>query len=581
MLPSVGQQLLGRPLPASFRALAPPMVLAALWPILIERVAPVAPARSRMALDVATVALLAAVFCFGAPGRGEQASALRHPLLRVDGAPRGRPVATRRPGRPRASRAAPSPPRPRDHPGWPRAQRPLRRDRERPRHRRVQRPWVRAGATTPFTNARSCRSASASRRCARSTRPRPSRSRCSGAVSRRRPRARRCTSGAAALEYAHAAGFDTAYWTSQNLFFANAGTLARGAAAFALGERDRPGPQPHLRDRRRRRKARGRRAARPPFDGRGAFAVPCGVVHLSNTHFPYFIDEADAPFQPQSTAYGAGDAPAVRNRYRDAIHRQDALVARLVRGLRALPGGERVAIAFISDHGEQISAERGAVGHTWSVYDEEVRVPFWIGRACGGARAGAGSAASCAAGPARDPARRAPDAPRSHGRVGCAADRVAARVDARREPAARRPGARPDRAHQLQQHLRLRVQELGRHVAHEEDRRHRERRELAMLRPSPATPLERRDLGAAACGNLQAVAEGEGRGTPFWSCPPGQARSPAPRPCAGAMVAGEWTKEATRGLKSPDRNERDTPRKRAPRDVRCPMLSTRPETRVR
>jgi len=28
-------------------------------------------------------------------------------------------------------------------------------------------------------------------------------------------------------------------------------------------------------------------------------------------------------------------------------------------------------------------------------------------------------------------------------------------------------------------------------------------------------PLERRDLGAAACGDLQALAEGEGRGTPF------------------------------------------------------------------
>ena len=37
------------------------------------------------------------------------------------------------------------------------------------------------------------------------------------------------------------------------------------------------------------------------------------------------------------------------------------------------------------------------------------------------------------------------------------------------------------------------------------------------------------------------------------------------------MVAREWTKEAPRGRKSPDRNERDTPRKRAPRDVRCPM----------
>jgi len=91
-----------------------------------------------------------------------------------------------------------------------------------------------------------------------------------------------------------------------------------------------------------------------------------GVVHLSNTHFPYVVDPADAPFQPQSQAYGPGDAAAVHNRYRDAIHRQDAIVARLVRGIRTTPGSERVAVVFVSDHGEQIR-ERGAVGHTWGV----------------------------------------------------------------------------------------------------------------------------------------------------------------------------------------------------------------------
>jgi arylsulfatase A-like enzyme len=102
-----------------------------------------------------------------------------------------------------------------------------------------------------------------------------------------------------------------------------------------------------------------------------------GVVHLSNTHFPYVIDDGDAPFQPESQAYGAGDAARVHNRYADAIRRQDALVARLVREVRAGPGGEGVVLVFVSDHGEQIR-ERGAVGHTWGVYDEEIRVPFWI-----------------------------------------------------------------------------------------------------------------------------------------------------------------------------------------------------------
>jgi glucan phosphoethanolaminetransferase (alkaline phosphatase superfamily) len=174
-------------------------------------------------------------------------------------------------------------------------------------------------------------------------------------------------------EYAHAAGFDTAYWTSQNMFFANAGTwleglpLSRWVSAtdldadpgYELGADDATLVDVALRD---------LRTMHSPF---------AGVVHLSNTHFPYVIDDRDAPFQPQGHAFGAGDAAKVHNRYRDAIHRQDALVARLVSAARALPGGERLVVMFVSDHGEQIR-ERGAIGHTWGVYDEEVRVPFWI-----------------------------------------------------------------------------------------------------------------------------------------------------------------------------------------------------------
>ncbi len=174
-------------------------------------------------------------------------------------------------------------------------------------------------------------------------------------------------------EYAHAAGFDTAYWTAQNMFFANSGTWLEGVpvsrwvsatdldadATYEIGADDGKLVDVVLRD----------------LPHMGAPFV--GVVHLSNTHFPYVIDDDDAPFQPQSHAFGAGDTVKVRNRYLDAIRRQDAIVARLVRGVRAMPGGEGVALVFVSDHGEQIR-ERGAIGHTWGVYDEEVRVPFWI-----------------------------------------------------------------------------------------------------------------------------------------------------------------------------------------------------------
>ena len=41
------------------------------------------------------------------------------------------------------------------------------------------------------------------------------------------------------------------------------------------------------------------------------------------------------------------------------------------------PGGARTVVIFLSDHGEQLG-ERGLIGHTWTVHDEEIRVPMWI-----------------------------------------------------------------------------------------------------------------------------------------------------------------------------------------------------------
>lgn len=174
-------------------------------------------------------------------------------------------------------------------------------------------------------------------------------------------------------EYAHAAGFDTAYWTSQNLLFGNSGawldgvpfehhvnateleqdpTLEIGADDAKLVTR----VVEHLED------------LTEPF---------LAVVHLSNTHFPYLIDENDAPFLPQSEANGPGYEVEILNRYHDAIYRQDRAMGRLIKAVRAQPTVRPTVIFFLSDHGEQMR-EKGAVGHTGTLFEPEIRIPAWV-----------------------------------------------------------------------------------------------------------------------------------------------------------------------------------------------------------
>ncbi len=174
-------------------------------------------------------------------------------------------------------------------------------------------------------------------------------------------------------EYARAGGWDTAYWTSQNLLFGNSGTWVDGLPVSRHVSATELEP--------------GATLETGADDGKlityvtgdiGALREPyVGVVHLSNTHFPYAVDPDFMPFQPQEEASGPGYETEIKNRYQDSIILQDRAVGRLIDDVRARPEGGRTVIVFVSDHGEQMR-EKGAVGHTGTLFDPEIRIPLWI-----------------------------------------------------------------------------------------------------------------------------------------------------------------------------------------------------------
>jgi glucan phosphoethanolaminetransferase (alkaline phosphatase superfamily) len=174
-------------------------------------------------------------------------------------------------------------------------------------------------------------------------------------------------------EYANAAGIQNAYYTSQNLLFGNSGVWLEGQrwtrhvsatqlepdATYEVGADDGKLVDWVLGD---------IAALKEPF-----FAV----VHLSNTHFPYKVDVDDMPFSPQEEATGPGYENEIRNRYHDSIYMQDKAVGRLLRELGKRPTAARTVTLYVSDHGEQMR-EKGAVGHTGTLFDPEIRIPFWV-----------------------------------------------------------------------------------------------------------------------------------------------------------------------------------------------------------
>lgn len=175
------------------------------------------------------------------------------------------------------------------------------------------------------------------------------------------------------FDYAHAAGVDDAYWTSHHMMFANSRLYVQdlptsrqcGAsdldplADIDLGARD---------DLLVERVQAEIGTLKEPF---------FGVAHFGNTHVPYLVDPADAPFQPALESKAPDDNEAYHNYYRNAVHRQDKSIGELIRFVRQSPFGDHTILVFTSDHGEAFR-EHGQLGHTGSILDEEIHVPFWI-----------------------------------------------------------------------------------------------------------------------------------------------------------------------------------------------------------
>jgi glucan phosphoethanolaminetransferase (alkaline phosphatase superfamily) len=175
------------------------------------------------------------------------------------------------------------------------------------------------------------------------------------------------------FDYAHAAGLETAYWTSHHMMFANSrlwvqdlptrfqcgATDVEPAADIDLG-----GDDGLLVDR----ALTELPLLREPF-----FAV----VHVGNTHVPYKVDPDDAPFQPASSSKAPEANDAYHNYYRNAVYLQDKAVGRFLREVRASAYGPRTVILFTADHGESFR-EHDQLGHTGSLFEEEIHVPGWV-----------------------------------------------------------------------------------------------------------------------------------------------------------------------------------------------------------
>jgi hypothetical protein len=84
-------------------------------------------------------------------------------------------------------------------------------------------------------------------------------------------------------------------------------------------------------------------------------------------HHPYEVPEA-GPF-PDRDELG---------RYRNALHYGDAVLGSLMRGLRARGLEQKILWIVLGDHGEAFGQHDGNVGHTFQLYEENVRVPLIV-----------------------------------------------------------------------------------------------------------------------------------------------------------------------------------------------------------
>ncbi|MEO8797803.1 MAG: sulfatase-like hydrolase/transferase, partial [Polyangiaceae bacterium] len=153
-------------------------------------------------------------------------------------------------------------------------------------------------------------------------------------------------------EVAKAAGYRTAYITSQNLRYDDFGAFVEKAAidvkvsAMELGDTKDPMIG-----------APDERATPQMLDF--VKSVPAGtpyfgVLHFSNTHAAYRVAKDLQPFSPHSND-PLGDVTAFHNQYRNSVLMQERTLAAFLKELRALPSFADTVVLFVSDHGEQFT----------------------------------------------------------------------------------------------------------------------------------------------------------------------------------------------------------------------------------
>jgi glucan phosphoethanolaminetransferase (alkaline phosphatase superfamily) len=176
------------------------------------------------------------------------------------------------------------------------------------------------------------------------------------------------------FDYARAAGYHTAYWTSQNLFFANSRLFVKDLGVDSMTSGTELDPEADIDM-----GADEKLLADKVIERFGSLPEPFfALVHLSATHYPYRVStDRPQPFQPAALDRGPDGRVKLRNHYQNAIVQQDEQVARMISALKNSPAGARTVIVFTSDHGEAMG-EHGQTGHTFSLFDEEIHVPGYI-----------------------------------------------------------------------------------------------------------------------------------------------------------------------------------------------------------
>lgn len=107
-------------------------------------------------------------------------------------------------------------------------------------------------------------------------------------------------------------------------------------------------------------------------------------LHFMGPHEPY---EAPAPFGERFPAAPGADAiERLAAAYAGEIAHTDAQIGRVIEALRGAGQYENTLIAVLSDHGEELG-EHGGVGHSRTLYEEVLQVPFVL-RFPGGRHAG-------------------------------------------------------------------------------------------------------------------------------------------------------------------------------------------------